>query len=321
MSAQMTTAEPLRVNKGEIGRHAYQADIPTLLLAAGIYAAFLATTWFYHDLPWWLVLPLGASIVCLHGSLQHEAVHGYPFKSRRLNRWICGWSLWLWSPFDNYVATHTRHHIDQDLTDPFLDPESNYLTETQWAEMSGLHRLVRQIMRTLGGRILLGPAYYTYWSLRGGWRNLTSGDRYHILPWAWHALSTTVVLVWVMGVCHIPFWAYVLFFAYPGTSMALIRSYAEHRAAPDEKTRSIICEAGPFWGFMFLYNNLHALHHAEPALAWYRRPARYRVTKEILLAENGQYYVPGYLAIARAYLFRPKEPIFHPYKTHSETIS
>ena len=104
-------------------------------------------------------------------------------------------------------------------------------------------------------------------------------------------------------------------FAYPGTSMALIRSYAEHRAAPDEKTRSVICDAGPFWSFMFLYNNLHALHHAEPALAWYRRPARYRETKEQLLRENGQYYIPGYFALARAYLFRPKEPIFHPYKS------
>jgi hypothetical protein len=44
MTAQSTTAEPLRINKGEIGRHAYQADIPTLLLAAGIYAAFLTVT-------------------------------------------------------------------------------------------------------------------------------------------------------------------------------------------------------------------------------------------------------------------------------------
>jgi fatty acid desaturase len=321
MSAQPTTAQPLRINKGEIGRHAYQADIPTLLLAIGVYGAFFTLTWFYRDLPWWAVLPLGASIVCLHGSLQHEAVHGYPFKSRRLNRWIVGWSLWLWIPFDVYVATHTRHHIDQDLTDPFLDPESNYLTEAQWAQMSPLHRWVRQRMRTLAGRILLGPGYFTVSSLRECWKDLTSGDQYHMRPWIWHFCSTGLLLAWVVGVCGIPVWAYVLMFAYPGTSMALVRSYAEHRAAPDEKTRSIICDAGPFWSFMFLYNNLHALHHAEPALAWYRRPARYRETSAAILEGNGQYYVPGYFAIARAYMFRPKEPIFHPYKTHSETIS
>src|SRR4029453_660754 len=53
-------------------------DWPTLALAAGVYGAFASLIWFYHDLSWWLVLPLGAAIVCLQGSLQHEAIHGYP---------------------------------------------------------------------------------------------------------------------------------------------------------------------------------------------------------------------------------------------------
>ena len=90
---------------------------------------------------------------------------------------------------------------------------------------------------------------------------------------------------------------------------------------PDEKMRSIICDSGPFWSFMFLHNNLHALHHAEPALVWYRRPARYRATKESLLAGNGHYYISGYWALARAYLFRPKEPLLHPINTPSKTMS
>jgi fatty acid desaturase len=313
MSAETYTAEPSRSNKGEIGRHAYTADIPTLLLAAGIYTAFFLTTWYFHDLPWWAAIGLGAPIVCLHGSLQHEAVHGYPFKSRRLNRWLCGWSLWLWIPYDVYVKTHTKHHMDQDLTDPFLDPESNYLTPEQWAGMSGLHRAIRQAMRTLAGRMLLGPAYYTLGSIRECVRDLTSGDRPRILPWAWHFFTVALILYWVIGICGIPLWAYILCFAYPGTSMALVRSYAEHRAAKDEKSRSVICEAGAFWSVMFLHNNLHALHHAEPALAWYKRPARYRELKSRLLAENGNYFMSGYGALARAYLFRPKEPIFHPF--------
>ena len=42
---------------------------------------------------------------------------------------------------------------------------------------------------------------------------------------------------------------------------------------------------------MFLNNNLHALHHAEPGLAWYRLPARYRQRRAELLAENGIEYV------------------------------
>ncbi len=313
MSIETGPAEPLRINKGEIGRHQYVADVPTLLLATGIYAVFLLTTWNYHTLPWWAVLALGATTISLHGSLQHEAVHGYPFQSQLLNRLVTGWSLWLWIPYDTYVRTHTKHHIDQDLTDPFLDPESNYLTEGQWAEMSTPHRLVRQMMRTLAGRMLLGPGYFTLLSLREGLRDLASGEPQRMKPWLWHIFSVAVVLYWVMGVCEIPFWVYVVLFAYPGTSLALVRSYAEHRAVPDEKARSIICEANPFWGFLFLYNNLHALHHAEPALAWYKRPSRYRQLKARLLAENGGYFMPGYGFIARNYLFRPKEPIIHPF--------
>ena len=53
-------------------------DIPTLALAFGIYLSFGLLTWFHHALPWWVVAPLGGYIVALHGSLQHEATHGYP---------------------------------------------------------------------------------------------------------------------------------------------------------------------------------------------------------------------------------------------------
>ena len=60
-------------------------DVPTLLLAIGIYGAFAAVTWFYHELAWWLVLPIGAALVCLQSSLQHEAMHGYPTRWRWVN--------------------------------------------------------------------------------------------------------------------------------------------------------------------------------------------------------------------------------------------
>lgn len=314
MSTGTASASAARIrNKGDVGRHDYRADMPTIFLGFSVYAAFLLLTWFYHDLPWWVVLPLGASVICLHGSLQHEAVHGYPFQSQTLNRLFSGWALWLWMPYDNYVHSHLKHHIDEDLTAPLIDPESNYLTAAQLAGMSAPHRLVRQAMRTLAGRMLLGPAYYAVNVLRYLLRDLREGNGQRLRAWAWHLPSTTLILYWVIGICDIPLWAYVALFAYPGTSMALVRSFAEHRAMPDERQRTIILEAGPFWSVMFLWNNLHALHHAEPGLAWHRRPSRYRELKPALLAANGNYFVQGYAALAKKYFLRPKEPLLHPY--------
>ena len=37
------------------------------------------------SLPWWVVLPAGAWLTAWHGSLQHEAIHGHPTRSARLN--------------------------------------------------------------------------------------------------------------------------------------------------------------------------------------------------------------------------------------------
>ena len=38
------------------------------------------------------------------------------------------------------------------------------------------------------------------------------------------------ILIWVIGVCGMPFWVYVACFVYPGVSLAMVRSFAEHRA-------------------------------------------------------------------------------------------
>ena len=61
-------------------------DLPTMGLAFGIYLSFGLLTWFHNALPWWVVAPLGGYIIALHGSLQHEATHGYPSREA----WITG---------------------------------------------------------------------------------------------------------------------------------------------------------------------------------------------------------------------------------------
>ena len=290
------------------------ADYPTLALAFGIYLAFGLLTWFNNALPWWIVAPLGGYIVALHGSLQHEAVHGYPFpKSRWLTFAAVLPSLWLWLPFTYYREAHLAHHRDDHLTCPLTDPESYYVTPSRWAGMGTLHRMLRRWLTTLSGRLILGPPY-TIW--RAGCRLLEAfltWDKPHLLQWLGHVPGVALVLIWVMGVCHIPFWEYALLYVYPGLSLTLLRSFAEHQAAKTVNERIATLETNPVMGLLYAHNNLHILHHVEPSTAWHQRPAHYRARKAELDALNGGYIIRGYRELFRNYLFRGKEPPVHPF--------
>ncbi len=54
------------------------------------------------------------------------------------------------------------------------------------------------------------------------------------------------------------------------------------------------------------------LHHAEPTLAWHRRPARYRAVRTDLLRASRYHLIASYAQLARNYLFEAKEPLLHP---------
>lgn len=287
-------------------------DVPTLLLAIGIYGGFATVTWFYQALAWWLVLPIGAALVCLQSSLQHEAIHGYPTRWSWLNTLIAAPALWLWLPYGINRDSHLKHHVNEHLTDPERDPESNYLTPAAWARMSPAHRIVREAMATLLGRIVIGPIYYAAQSLRDLARAIRARDRIVLRHWALHGLAVAALVWWIAGICGIPVLEYLLVFAWPGTGLALIRSYAEHRAAHDVPARTATVEAGWLMSFLFLYNNFHALHHAQPTLAWHKRPRRYRVMRNRILGESRYHLIDGYGALFWNYLIEAKEPILHP---------
>ena len=287
-------------------------DWPTLALAVGIYGLFGLVTWYYAALPWWLVLTLGATLVCLQSSLQHEAIHGYPTRWGWVNYLVAAPALWLWLPYGLNQKGHLKHHVDENLTDPTEDPESNYLTPEAWERMSDPHRLIRQAMTTLIGRIVIGPIYYAVKAAHQLALGLVRGDRDVILHWSLHGVALAAMLGWVIGVCHISLLEYVVLFAWPGTGLALIRSFAEHRASPDVAARSAVVESGPVMSFLYLYNNLHALHHAEPALAWHQRPARYHALRAETLRGNRYNYVSSYASLFRNNLLEARQPLLHP---------
>lgn len=283
---------------------------PTIGIAVLVYGVLASLVWFHASLPWWLILPVGAYCAALHTSLQHEVLHGHPTRNRVLNEALVFPAPTMWLPYQRYKDTHLQHHNNQHLTDPEKDPESYYLLPEHWADIPGPKRLLFEVNQTLGGRMLIGPAtgILQFWSadLLGVMR----GDRTKAKAWALFAASCTLVLAYVIW-CGMPVWQYVLLIAYPGISLALVRSYCEHQAAADINHRTIVVECSAFWSLLFLNNNLHVAHHERPALAWYKLPAFYATDRQALLIQNNGYRM-SYAQIFRRHFLSAKEPVAYP---------
>ena len=282
------------------------------LLAAG-WIAFGALIWFWQSLGWWIVAPLGAYLVALHGSLQHEALHGHPTRSALVNELLVFPAATLWFPYRRYKALHLKHHDNDHLTKPGTDPDSFYLDPQAWEVTPGWLRSLYSINNSMLGRFLLGPAISTVRLVVSEAALIAAGDRRAIKAWLLHGLAVGVVWLWVSAICGMPFWQYVVFIAYWGNSLSMMRSYAEHRAHEEVGCRTIVVETNPIVSLLFLNNNLHMAHHEQPNLPWYEIPAYYRRHRDRLLAENCAYLVKGYGEIARRWLLTPKEPVRHPH--------
>ena len=285
---------------------------PTLLLVLATYGGWLAVTQGYGRWPLTVLAPAGALLLTLHGSLQHELTHGHPTRWPRFNRLLAIVPLSLWLPFPRYLQTHLAHHHDDRLTDPIDDPESYYLTPECVARLNPLSRSMLQMQRTLIGRVLFGPPWIIGKFLRAELRAAWRGEAGMRAVWLEHLLWCIPVVYWVRWVCGMPLWIYVSAMVIPGAAVTLIRSFAEHRARPKVRQRIAVVENSWILGPLFLFNNLHALHHEKPSIPWYRYNARYRTERARLIAENGGLVYDTYFDVARRFLFRPHDTLQHP---------
>jgi fatty acid desaturase len=293
-------------------RAAAHVEWQTLWLAAAAWIAFGTLTWFWQALGWWIVAPLGAYLVALHGSLQHEALHGHPTRSALMNEALVFPPVTLWFPYRRYKALHLKHHDNDHLTEPGIDPESFYLDPQAFDDTPGWLKHIYSINNSMLGRFILGPAVSTARLVKSEAGLIATGDRRVTKGWLLHGFGVAVVWLWVSAICGMPFWQYVLFIAYWGNSLSMMRSYAEHRAHEEVGCRTIVVETNPIVSLLFLNNNLHMAHHEQPTLPWYEIPAYYQRHRDRLLKENCAYLVKGYGEIARHWLLRPKEPVRHP---------
>jgi fatty acid desaturase len=294
------------------GERCATVEIQTLLVIVAVYGGWLAITLAYGRWPLWIVAPIATVLITLHSSLQHEIVHGHPTRWQTFNRLLGVVPLSLWLPFERYRQTHLAHHNDRRLTDPLDDPESYYWTAEQWAQLSPISRVLLQTQQTLAGRLILGPFWSVGRFLRFESHALLRNEHRSRAIWLQHLLWCVPLIFWLKAVCGVPLWIYFLTMVIPAHSIQLIRSFAEHRARAEPRERIAIVERSWILGPLFLFNNLHSLHHEAPRVPWYRYNTRYRQARERLIAENGGLVYDSYLDVARRYLFRAHDVPLHP---------
>lgn len=275
-------------------------------------------TLYFHTIPAWLAFSLAAFITAWHSSLQHETLHGHPTRFQWLNDILGYPPLGLIYPYPLYKKSHLDHHKTEHLTHPIEDPESYYVTLKEWQRIRPVSRFLLRLHNTALGRLFIGPAIAMIRFYRMEFLTMKSGDYSHLKAWVAHLLLSTLILSWVMMICDISFFEYFFFFVYPGMSLILLRSFAEHRphTAGNER-RSALVESEPLFRLLYLGNNYHHLHHKAPGVPWYRLHQLYQNERDQLVSENGAYFFNGYREIFRRYALTPKEEPIHPH--HGES--
>ena len=142
-----------------------QIELPTLIVIFVCYAAFGVSTTILAE-----AVPLAGFVlltlaITLHSSLQHEILHGHFSRNRFIAVAMVFPAIGLFIPYERFRDTHLEHHQNETLTDPYDDPESNYLDPAVWQVMPSWQKAVFSFNNTLCGRMLIGPAIslVTFW--------------------------------------------------------------------------------------------------------------------------------------------------------------
>src|SRR4051812_44036953 len=232
-------------------------DWRTWLLVPTVYAAWLGAVVACGALG-----PLAGSgllvlATCWFMSLQHELIHGRPSRNRRVNALMGLAPLAVWYPYELYRRSHLAHHRNELLTEPGIDPESNYIDEADWRRLNRFVKPLWIAQRTVLGRFLLGPGMVIVPTWLDIVRRPLRGDFSQTGTWAVHLLLTGAMLLALDRFAGIGPLAYLLTVCYPALGLAMFRSFYEHRPAAETAHRVVINEAGPFWRLLYLNNNYH----------------------------------------------------------------
>lgn len=283
---------------------------PTLAMIALCYGAWMiAGVWIWPLMPV-LALAIMAVMGALHSSLVHECLHGHPTRKRLLNEALVTLPLTLLHPYRRYKTTHLAHHHNEVLTDPFDDPESYYLARFHWSAMPRWFKAVLRANNTLLGRVVMGPWLAGVAFVLSDWRLVRANAPGVRLAWALHIPAVALVMA-ALSAMGIPVWLYVVGVCWPALSLISLRTFAEHRWHEFPEGRTIIVERSPV-AWLFLFNNLHIVHHQIPSAPWYKLPHLYHQRRAEWHEMNHGYVFPNYFALWRRWGLVAKEPVAHP---------
>ena len=310
MTWQRLSSADLRDQMGGSARARY--DYPTILLALAIYGSWLMLLFLHERLPWWILAPVAGYVVQWHSSLQHEAIHSFQGVPRWLRTAIVWPPIGLCLPFELFRRSHILHHRNSHLTFPGEDTETYYHDAEVWEDFGRPWRVLLVINQTFFGRVLIGPLLWTANLYRNEAMAIASGDRANVRIWLRHVAGVTTVLAIVVVGFGLPVSRYLVAFVYPGLMLGMMRSFIEHRWDERPSERTAVVESNWMVGLLYLFNNLHAVHHLAPSLPWYRLRRVWREHGAHIRSQNGDFVFRGYGEIALRWLVRPNFIPVHP---------
>jgi len=289
-----------------------RTEWPTWLLIPAVYGMWFATLYWSHTLGLMATTLLLLLSCTWYMSLQHELVHGHPTRHRGLNKLLGFAPLAVWFPYTLYLESHLRHHNDAHLTQPGIDPETHYVSDEVWQRSGWFMRALFVHRKRFWGRFVFGPAMAISSVLDEAVTQIRDGNYKYVPMWSLHIAMLIGMLTAIQAWTDIAAWYYLLVVAYPALSLAMVRSYYEHRAAEDCKHRIAINEASLPMRLLYLNNNYHLVHHDMPTLPWYLLARVYRTDREAYIARSGGFRLGGYLELARRFGLTPVDAPVHP---------
>jgi fatty acid desaturase len=273
----------------------------TVALVAAVYGGTAAVVAWHDRLGPWLSVPLLAWFGAWHLSMQHEVLHGHPFRRQWANDLLGSVPVTLWIPYREFRVDHLLHH-EADLTDPHLDNESFYVDPERYRRAGRILRAAWWANRTILFRIFVWSIVSTGSYVWSKVARVLRGDWSVALSLVQHFAGVATVLWLVVGMAGMPWWQYALGVTYGGRILNAIRPFPEHRYVPGSDVRTAMVMAGPAMSLLMLNNNLHVAHHAKAGVAWYDVPRLSReMGAEQVAKEAGLHFPGGYLEVFRRF--------------------
>lgn len=309
MNKYLNDEQKINLNHYKKSIH-YQSEWLTWMVIFAIYIGWFSVLLLWKTLGIYLSSLLLIVFNCWYMSLQHELLHGHPTRFNGINRLLGIFPLSIWYPYDLYKDQHLIHHSDQQLTDPILDPESNYILIEDWKYLSRFQKMYYWSNRTAFGRFLLGPLYSIWHTFKHIYTSFKKCDYSAMIMWIEHLLLLSTLIYLLVYLFYFPIWLYIII-TYFSLSLALLRSLYEHRPADQSEHRSVINEAEWFFRILFLDNNYHLVHHDLPHIPWFMLKKVFKAHQTEYIKRSRYFYYQGYRQVFKSHYIQPIDsPIY-----------